>query len=100
MHESTTDEMDFNSKNFRYVNQSFERFVRDAQAHHKVYLRALSAKNPSDKAADFAKDFPTLARDFELPPELGTVSENLFSSVLRISGPVNMWLHYDVSTSA
>lgn len=44
------------------------------------------------------EDFPTLAPDFVLPPELSLVEENIFSSVLRVSGPVNMWLHYDVSS--
>lgn len=89
--------MDFNAKNFTYTTMSFEELIREAQAGRKVYLRALSAAEPSKVAAKLETDFPGLAEDFRLPSELGFVSNNEFSSVLRISGPVNMWLHYDVS---
>jgi len=42
------------------------------------------------------KDFPSISDDFQLPPQLAFIRENEHSSPLRISGPVNMWLHYDV----
>jgi tRNA wybutosine-synthesizing protein 4 len=56
----------------------------------------LSAENPSDLPADLKRDFPAIAADFQLPPELKLAEDNAHSSPLRISGPVNMWLHYDV----
>lgn len=99
VHESLadTDKMDFNSKNFRYVTQSFETFMEKASSGQRVYMRALSEEKPSDAPADFSEDFPSLADDFQVPEQLSYVKEQLFSSVLRISGRVNMWLHYDVS---
>lgn len=89
--------MDFVSKNFRYITRGFGDFVRDVDMGKKLYLRALAADQPSDVPARLAVDFPSLSDDFILPPELALVNERLYSSVLRISGPVNMWLHYDVS---
>lgn len=89
--------MDFNAKNFRYVTTEFGDFARRVELGDKLYLRALSHEKPSEKAAVLAEDFPGLASDFVLPEQLSLVKENLFSSVLRLSGPVNMWLHYDVS---
>ena len=64
-----------------------------------MYLRSLSRDKPSGMPAILENDFPRLAKDFCLPPELGHIRKNLFSSVLRVSGRVNMWLHYDVSSS-
>ncbi len=89
--------MDFLAKNFRYVTQTFQEFVHDVDTGKQVYLRALSADKPSDAPARLEIDFPTIAADFLLPPPLALAQERLFSSVLRVSGPVNMWLHYDVS---
>lgn len=68
-------------------------------AGNRLYLRSLSAEKPSELPADLDRDFPTLSNDFRLPPELRLVRESAHSSVLRISGPVNMWLHYDVGNS-
>lgn len=62
-----------------------------------LYLRALSEEKPTEAPANLAEDFPGLADDFRLPEELGSVKDRMFSSVLRISGRANMWLHYDVS---
>jgi tRNA wybutosine-synthesizing protein 4 len=90
--------MDFNAKNFKYLTLSFGEFARRVREGGKLYLRALSEDEPADKPAILAEDFPTLAPDFALPGELSVVADNLFSSVLRISGPVNMWLHYDVGS--
>ncbi|KXX75497.1 tRNA wybutosine-synthesizing protein 4 [Madurella mycetomatis] len=96
VHEAATPAMDFNAKNFRYVTTEFGDFVRRVELGDKLYLRALSHEKPSEKPAVLAEDFQGLAPDFVLPPQLSLVTDNLFSSVLRMSGPVNMWLHYDV----
>ncbi|KAF3012063.1 tRNA methyltransferase ppm2 [Neopestalotiopsis sp. 37M] len=96
VHESATAKMDFNSKNFKYVTKEFGCFIDEAEKGGRMYLRALSEEKPADKPANLAEDFPSLAEDFVIPPELSFVAENTFSSVLRISGLVNMWLHYDV----
>lgn len=94
-----TENMDFNSKNFRYITDTFGGFIERAQRGERLYLRSLSEDKPSESPANINEDFPSLAEDFTLPVELQYVQEHLFSSVLRVSGRVNMWLHYDVSVS-
>jgi tRNA wybutosine-synthesizing protein 4 len=89
--------MDFQSKNFSYVSKTFGEFIEQADTGEKLYLRSLSSEKPSELPADIERDFPSIAADFKLPPELTTIIENAHSSPLRISGPVIMWLHYDVS---
>lgn len=89
--------MDFRSKNFAYVTKAFGQFMDQVDSGMRLYLRSLSTAKPSELPADFASDFPSVAKDFRLPPELAFVSENAHSSPLRISGPVIMWLHYDVN---
>ncbi|KAI1323855.1 leucine carboxyl methyltransferase [Xylariaceae sp. FL0255] len=96
VHEATSSRMDFNAKNFIYSTKSFGTFISEVEGGGRQYLRALSEPGPSALPANLKIDFPGLASDFQLPPELSFVEENLFSSVLRISGRVNMWLHYDV----
>ncbi|UNI16231.1 tRNA methyltransferase ppm2, variant 3 [Purpureocillium takamizusanense] len=91
--------MDFNSKNFDYVRDSFGKIVSKMQAGARMYLRSLSRDKPSAAPAILENDFPRLAIDFCLPPELAHIGKNLFSSVLRMSGMVTMWLHYDVGTT-
>ncbi|KAI6781992.1 uncharacterized protein J7T54_003411 [Emericellopsis cladophorae] len=91
-----TEKMDFNSKNFRYVTDQFKKIIEKIQSGGRLYIRSLSTDNPTDQPANLENDFPSLAEDFTLPEELAFVKENLFSSILRISGRVNMWLHYDV----
>lgn len=91
------EKMDFNSKNFRYISDAFENVMRRVQSGGRLYLRSLSQERPSESPANIEQDYPRLSQDFYLPQELGFVSENLFSSILRVSGRVNMWLHYDVS---
>ena len=88
--------MNFQKKNFRYVKKPFGAFIDEISAGAKQYLRSLAADRPADKPASFETDYAEIARDFELPQELSIVSQNAHSSVLRISGPVIMWLHYDV----
>ena len=97
VHESKSQAMDFLAKNFKYNTQTFQEFAHDVDAGKRLYLRALSADKPSEAPARLDVDFPSLSRDFTLPPQLAFVQDRLFSSVLRVSGPVNMWLHYDVS---
>lgn len=89
--------MDFNAKNFRYVTTGFGDLAQKIEQGGRLYLRALSQEKPTEKPSVLEEDFPTLGGDFMLPEQLALVRENLFSSVLRLSGPVNMWLHYDVS---
>lgn len=63
----------------------------------RQYLRSISSDQPAKKAANFEQDFPEIKGDFVLPDQLSFVRDNTHSSPLRISGPVTMWLHYDVS---
>ncbi|CAL3962524.1 unnamed protein product [Diplocarpon coronariae] len=96
VHEARTEHMDFKSKNFAYVPRRFGKFLDQIESGEKLYLRSLSSDRPSEQPADIAKDFPYIAPDFRLPAELSVVTANAHSSPLRISGPVNMWVHYDV----
>ena len=89
--------MNFQAKNFKYTTKALGEFLDEITNGSQQYLRSLSAEQPSERPANFVLDFPELAADFFLPPELQMVLENFHSSSLRISGPVNMWLHYDVS---
>lgn len=89
--------MDFNAKNFRYVTDGFGAIMARAKEGHRLYLRSLSNDKPAEQPAKLEEDFPGLAPDFVLPEQLSYVKDQLFSSVLRVSGRVNMWLHYDVS---
>lgn len=88
--------MDFNAKNFRYTIKDFSTFASEVSSGGRLYLRSLSEAAPSNQPAQLNEDYPSLAAEFSLPEELSFVTENMHSSVLRISGPVNMWLHYDV----
>ncbi|KAI0965966.1 leucine carboxyl methyltransferase [Xylaria arbuscula] len=96
VHETSSSKMDFNSKNFSYITKDFASFMKQVELGEKQYLRALSREHPSNLPAHIEADFPGLVDDFQLPPELSFVKRNEHSSVLRISGRVNMWLHYDV----
>lgn len=89
--------MDSNAKNFHYVTDGFGSIMKRIQVGDRIYLRSLSKDKPSEMPAKLEDDFPTLAAEFKLPHQLGCVAENMFSSILRLSGRVNMWLHYDVS---
>ena len=88
--------MDFQSKNFSYSTKSFGEFIDQVDRGDKLYLRSLSAERPTELPADISKDFTSISNDFRPPPELALVKENAHSCPLRISGPVIMWLHYDV----
>lgn len=97
VHEASAQHMNFKSKNFTYATKPFGEFMDQIDNGEKLYLRSLSSENPSEQPADLSRDFPSIADDFRLPQELAFAVENAHSSPLRISGPVNMWLHYDVS---
>jgi tRNA wybutosine-synthesizing protein 4 len=96
VHATENEKMDFKTKNFNYVTQDFGAFLDGCAGGSKMYLRSVSTNAPSDQPTNLADDYPEIAADFELPGELIYVVENLHSSPLRISGPVTMWLHYDV----
>ncbi|KAI9809943.1 MAG: hypothetical protein M1825_000376 [Sarcosagium campestre] len=97
VHASTSTHMSFTpTKNFTYERMRFDDFLRGANSGSKLYLRSLSAAGPSTTPTTLAADFPNLAVDFSLPPVLASVTDTMHSSPLRISGPVSMWLHYDV----
>lgn len=96
VHEAGSDPMNFQSKNFSYVTKDFGTFLSEVTAGNRQYLRSISSDKPARTPANLASDFPGLRDDFRLPPELSVASEQAHSSPLRISGMVNMWLHYDV----
>ncbi|KAJ5152386.1 leucine carboxyl methyltransferase [Penicillium capsulatum] len=96
VHAAQTEQMNFQSKNFDYVTKSFGEFLDEVHAGGRQYLRSISADQPSKLPASLASDFPTLQEDFHLPGSMAQVTDNMHSSPLRISGPVTMWLHYDV----
>ena len=91
--------MNFQLKNFAYVTKSFGCFLDEVHAGGRQYLRSISAEQPSKLPASLETDFPTLQDDFKLPEYMSLVTDNAHSSPLRISGPVTMWLHYDVSVT-
>jgi tRNA wybutosine-synthesizing protein 4 len=89
--------MNFQSKNFAYVTKPFGEFIDQIESGGRLYLRSLSSEKPAEFPADISRDFPSITEDFQLPPPLALITENAHSRPLRISGPVIMWLHYDVS---
>ena len=97
VHEANESRMSFLDKNFSYVKKSFGTFMQDVDNGQRQYMRAISRAKPTDKPTTLEDDFPLVASDFRLPPELAFVAVHQHSSPLRISGPVKMWLHYDVS---
>lgn len=99
VHEAQTDHMNFQRKNFSYNTKEFGTFMDEIHRGSRQYLRSISSDQPAKKAAIFEQDFPEIKDDFVLPDQLSFVKDNTHSSPLRISGPVTMWLHYDVSIS-
>ncbi|KAK5289099.1 tRNA methyltransferase ppm2, partial [Cryomyces antarcticus] len=96
VHSSPTRHMNFQTKNFSYITKPFGEFLDAIERGEKLYLRALSSNDPAGRPTSFSQDYPSIAADFKLPYALGMVAANAHSSPLRISGPVTMWLHYDV----
>jgi tRNA wybutosine-synthesizing protein 4 len=98
IHSSSTPHLSFHTKNFTYKTVPFHSFISAASSGSSVYMRALSTSN-SSKPAALCADYPSLAADFLLPKALDFASQFQHSSVLRISGNVNLWLHYDVMSN-
>lgn len=96
VHSCPTSRMTFQTKNFSYIKQSFGEFMADVTAGKQLYLRSVASTQPAKHATNLSKDFPAIAADFRLPDALASATENMHSSPLRISGPVILWLHYDV----
>ncbi|KAL9000082.1 MAG: hypothetical protein Q9169_001157 [Polycauliona sp. 2 TL-2023] len=96
VHHAQGSHMNFQTKNFQYVKKSFGTFMKEVCDGSPQYLRSLNAERAAEEPACFADDFPGLSDQFSLPQQLATVARTQHSSPLRISGPVNMWLHYDV----
>ncbi|EED23269.1 Leucine carboxyl methyltransferase family [Talaromyces stipitatus ATCC 10500] len=96
VHEAQSDHMNFQRKNFSYKTKDFGTFMDEIQQGSRQYLRSISSDQPAKKAALFEQDFPEIKDDFCLPSQLSFARDNTHSSPLRVSGPVTMWLHYDV----
>ncbi|RDL37360.1 Uncharacterized protein BP5553_04793 [Venustampulla echinocandica] len=96
VHQGTTTHLNFKTKNFTYTTKTFGDFIDSVEAGEKLYLRSLSSDNAKEIPANLDRDFSSLAADFQLPNELEYVTKSIHSSPFRISGPVIMWLHYDV----
>lgn len=96
VHECSSNRMTFKDKNFQYVKRSAGEFLDGIAQGSKAYLRSVSSSQPNKLPTKLEDDFPTIAADFRIPELFDTVKANLHSSPLRISGPVSLWLHYDV----
>ena len=96
VHESEGEHMKFYHKNFRISRKKPKEFIDGIIKGNHEYFRAISLLNRRG-AANFHQDFADLAQDFSMPDGFGISPNMVHSSVLRISGRVNMWLHYDVS---
>ncbi|KAH7089030.1 hypothetical protein FB567DRAFT_559567 [Paraphoma chrysanthemicola] len=96
VHECPTDRMTFKDKNFHYVKRSAGEFLDGIAQGSRAYLRAVSSSQPNKLPTKLEDDFPEIATDFDLPDVFNIVKANHHSSPLRISGPVSLWLHYDV----
>ncbi|KAF1955701.1 Clavaminate synthase-like protein [Byssothecium circinans] len=96
IHECSSDRMTFKDKNFQYTRQPFGAFIDGISLGAKTYLRAISSTQANKLPTKLEEDFPEIAADFHLPHVFTFVRDNLHSSPLRVSGPVALWLHYDV----
>lgn len=101
VHESKTANMNFATKNFAYTTKDFGTFMNEIHSdaedeQSRQYLRSISSDKPTEVATTLEEDFPEIASDLEIPDVLQVAKENVHSSPMRISGNVNMWLHYDV----
>jgi tRNA wybutosine-synthesizing protein 4 len=96
IHECSSDRMTFKDKNFSYVKKSVADFLGGIAKGSHEYLRAVSSSQPNKLPTKLEDDFPTISDDFRVPDVCDIVKENYHSSPLRISGPVTLWLHYDV----
>ena len=102
IHSAPTSIMNFTRRDtFTYNTLPFHGFLNiissdspDMQPH--MYLRSISSDSPNSKPANLETDWPEIASDFRLAPQLFYIKERMHSSPLRISTNLSMWLHYDV----
>jgi tRNA wybutosine-synthesizing protein 4 len=89
-------------KNFEYQTLQFKELKQKINSGSHVYLRSLASTAPFQKPADLWHDFPSIAKDFHIPDLFNqqfNLQEKIHSSVLRLSGNVAVWLHYDVMSN-
>ncbi|KAL5424881.1 hypothetical protein PMIN07_012053 [Paraphaeosphaeria minitans] len=96
VHECASDRMTFKDKNFSYVKKPLGEFLDGIAAGAQTYLRSVSSAQPNKLPTKLEDDFRSIAEDFKIPKAFETIRNTLHSSPLRISGPVALWLHYDV----
>ncbi|KAH3944568.1 leucine carboxyl methyltransferase [Parastagonospora nodorum] len=96
VHECNSDRMTFKDKNFQYVKRTTGEFLDGIAQGTKSYLRAVSSSQPNKLPTKLEDDFPEIAADVKIPEIFDAITPNIHSSPLRISGPVSLWLHYDV----
>ena len=98
VHECSSSAMTFGTKNFTYEKRSVSSFFSSIGSGAPSYLRAISSTQPNKLPTKLEDDFPTIASDFQVPSLCRSVinDSTYHSSPLRISGPVSLWLHYDV----
>ena len=96
VHECANKQMAFQSKNFRIKEMRCGDFIDSIVGGHLAYFRAVGMQDKR-APAKLRRDFPNLDSDFLFYEALNVLDSGVHSSVLRISGKVNMWLHYDVS---
>ncbi|KAF9694375.1 hypothetical protein EKO04_007368 [Ascochyta lentis] len=98
VHECSSSAMTFGTKNFTYEKRSVSSFFSSINNGAPSYLRAISSTQPNKLPTRLEDDFPAIAADFYIPELCREVinKETYHSSPLRISGPVSLWLHYDV----
>jgi tRNA wybutosine-synthesizing protein 4 len=89
-------------KNFKYRTCTFSEFTTMLEQKKHVYLRALAGNHSFKEPANFWKDFLAIADDFVIPSDLRKgfdLDTKLHSAVLRVSGDVSVWIHYDVMSN-
>ncbi|KAF3035200.1 tRNA methyltransferase ppm2 [Didymella heteroderae] len=98
VHECSSSAMTFGTKNFTYEKRSVSSFFSSISKGAPSYLRAISSTQPNKLPTRLEEDFPSIAADFQIPIFCRYVinDDTYHSSPLRISGPVSLWLHYDV----
>lgn len=96
VHECSSDRMTFKDKNFQYVRRTTAEFFDGIAQGSKTYLRAISTSQPNKLPTKLEDDFPGIANDFRIPQIFDEIKPKYHSSPLRVSGPVSLWLHYDV----
>jgi len=96
IHDCEADRMTFKDKNFAYVKKPFGEFIDGIASGSRAYLRAVSSTQPTRLPTKLEDDFPAIASDFQLTRVFDAIRANIHSTPLRISGPVGLWLHYDV----